>query len=279
VLARGRPKPTLGGRNGARLRAELVDAKRLRALLERVSSGAATPEAALEELKSLPFADLGYARVDHHRALRLGMPEVILGESKTAGQIAGIARQLILAGQNVLVTRLSEEKAVELTSAVSELVYAPVARVATFEHKPIEPAAIEPVAVVTAGTSDIPVAEEAFETLRMFGLPAVRVFDVGVAGIHRVIGDMPTLTKSPAVIVVAGMEGALPSVVGGLVGVPVVAVPTSVGYGVALGGMTALFGMLTGCASGVAVVNIDNGFGAAMVVARILRNQIHGAGA
>jgi pyridinium-3,5-biscarboxylic acid mononucleotide synthase len=254
-----------------------VDAKRLRALLDRVASGAATPELALEELKSLPFADLGFARVDHHRALRMGMPEVVLGESKTAEQIVGIAKQLVLAGQNVLVTRLSEDKAAELTAALPGVVYSAVARVASYEHRPIELAALEPVAVVTAGTSDIPVAEEAFETLRMFGLPAVRIFDVGVAGIHRIIGDLPSLTKAPAVIVVAGMEGALPSVVGGLVGAPVVAVPTSVGYGVALGGLTALFGMLTGCASGIAVVNIDNGFGAAMVVARILNDRRRGA--
>ena len=148
-----------------------------------------------------------------------------------------------------------------------------MARVATFEHEPVKARDEKPVAVVTAGTSDLPVAEEAAETLRMSGTPFERVFDVGVAGIHRIVGELPALRDAPAVIVAAGMEGALPSVVGGLTGAPIVAVPTSVGYGVALGGITALFGMLTGCASGITVVNIDNGFGAAMAVLRIVRER------
>jgi len=243
---------------------------RVRELLEAVQSGTMGLEPALEELKKLPFRDLGYARVDHHRALRLGMPEVIFGEGKSAEQIAGIARQLIEARQNVLVTRLATEKADEVLKRVPELLHVPVARIAKFEAQPIALRSGPPVAVVTAGTSDIPVAEEALETLHMMGAPAVRIFDVGVAGIHRVIGELDVMAEAPAVIVVAGMEGALPSVVGGLLGVPIVAVPTSIGYGVAQAGMTALFGMLTGCASGVTVVNIDNGFGAAMAVARIL---------
>jgi pyridinium-3,5-biscarboxylic acid mononucleotide synthase len=246
-----------------------MDAERLRRLLERVAAGSVEPGAALEELKQLPFADLGYARVDHHRALRLGLPEVVLGEGKQPDQIAGIAQQLIRAGQNVLVTRVQGDAARAVRDAVPQLQHSPLARVLTYEHAPIEPEPQKPVAVVTAGTSDIPVAEEALECLRMFGIPAQRVFDVGVAGIHRVIGDVPMLAEAPAIIVVAGMEGALPSVVGGLVGAPIIAVPTSVGYGVSLGGLTALFGMLTGCASGVTVVNIDNGFGAAMAVARM----------
>ncbi|HEY6562244.1 MAG TPA: nickel pincer cofactor biosynthesis protein LarB [Polyangiaceae bacterium] len=243
---------------------------RVRELLEAVKSGKVELESALDELKKLPFRDLGYARVDHHRALRLGMPEVVFGEGKTPQQIAGIARQLIDARQNVLITRLAPEKADEVMQSVPELLHVPVARIARFEATPIPVRSGAPVAVVTAGTSDIPVAEEALETLHMLGAPAIRVFDVGVAGIHRVIGELDVLAEAPAVIVVAGMEGALPSVVGGLLGAPIVAVPTSIGYGAAQQGMTALFGMLTSCASGVTVVNIDNGFGAAMAVARIL---------
>jgi NCAIR mutase (PurE)-related protein len=247
-----------------------MDAERLRELLEQVRSGAITSDAALERLKTLPYTDLGYAHVDHHRALRLGMPEVVLAEGKTTQQIAGIVDKLIEHGQNVLLTRLAPERAPELLQLVPKLRYVPLARVATFEHRPVEMQPGHPVAVVTAGTSDIPVAEEAVETLHMFGIEAARVFDVGVAGLHRVVGHLDVLRMAPAVIVVAGMEGALPSVVGGLLGSPIVAVPTSIGYGVSLGGLTAMFGMLTGCASGVTVVNIDNGFGAAMAVARIV---------
>jgi NCAIR mutase (PurE)-related protein len=250
-----------------------MDAERLKELLERVRSGELPVAAAVGELRTLPFADLGYARVDHHRTLRLGIPEVILGQSKTAGQIAGIARELIDARQNVLVTRLDDDKARDLLAELPALRHSPIARIASFEHTPIAPRAMEPVAVVTAGTSDIPVAEEAIETLRMAGIPIVRVFDCGVAGLHRMLGEVNVLARAPAVIVVAGMEGALPSVVGGMIGGPIVAVPTSVGYGVSLGGLTALFGMLTGCASGVTVVNIDNGFGAAMAVARIVNAE------
>jgi NCAIR mutase (PurE)-related protein len=256
-----------------------MDADRLRDLLSRVHSGKLEVESALGELKTLPFAELGYARVDHHRQLRLGAPEVILGEGKTAEQIAGVARALIAKEQNVLVTRLSADKAQKVVKELPKLRYLPVAQLATYEHQPVVMREGKPVAVVTAGTSDIPVAEEAIETLRLFGIPATRVFDVGVAGIHRLIGDVPVLAEAPAVIVIAGMEGALPSVVGGLIGAPIIAVPTSVGYGVAFSGVTALCGMLTGCASGVTVVNIDNGFGAAMAVLRILRSGQREGGA
>ncbi|MBK7586523.1 MAG: nickel pincer cofactor biosynthesis protein LarB [Myxococcales bacterium] len=255
-----------------------MDPDRLKALLERVQAGETDVQAAIGELEHLPYADLGYARVDHHRALRMGMPEVVLGQSKTPEQIAGIARRLISVGQNVLITRVDPEKVGEVRALVPELGHAAVARVLTHEREPIVPRAGRPVAVVTAGTSDLPVAEEAAETLRMAGIPFERVFDVGVAGIHRIFGELPALREAPAVIVVAGMEGALPSVVGGLIRSPIVAVPTSVGYGVALGGMTALFGMLTGCASGVTVVNIDNGFGAAMAVLRIVQAGERGNG-
>jgi NCAIR mutase (PurE)-related protein len=247
-----------------------MDADKLKALLDRVRKGEIAVDEALRALEHLPFSDLGYARVDHHRSLRMGMPEVILGESKTPEQVTGIAQRLIEKGQNVLITRLDAEKAEQVTARVPGLAYSPLARVATFEHEPIAARDEKPVAVVTAGTSDLPVAEEAAETLRMSGTPFERVFDVGVAGIHRIVGELPALRDAPAVIVVAGMEGALPSVVGGLTAAPIVAVPTSVGYGVAFGGITALFGMLTGCASGITVVNIDNGFGAAMAVHRML---------
>lgn len=254
-----------------------MDPDRLKALLERVRAGETDVGAAVRELEHLPFSDLGFARVDHHRALRMGMAEVILGQAKTAEQIAGIARRLIEAGQNVLVTRVDPEKVPEILARVPELRHAPTARVLSHESQPVVARAGRPVAIVTAGTSDLPVAEEAAETLRMAGIPFERVFDVGVAGIHRIFGELPALRDAPAVIVVAGMEGALPSVVGGLVRGPIVAVPTSVGYGVAFGGLTALFGMLTGCASGVTVVNIDNGFGAAMAVLRLVNAGERGA--
>jgi len=254
-----------------------MDPDRLRALLERVRAGEVDVGAALAQLEHLPFADLGYAKVDHHRALRMGMPEVVLGQAKSPEQIAGIARRLIDAGQNVLVTRVEAEKVPAVLEQLPELRHSAIARTLTHEREPVPARAVRPVAVVTAGTSDLPVAEEAAETLRMAGIPFTRVFDVGVAGIHRIVGELPQLREAPAVIVVAGMEGALPSVVGGLVRSPIVAVPTSVGYGVALGGLTALFGMLTGCASGVTVVNIDNGFGAAMAVFRIVTSGEGGA--
>jgi NCAIR mutase (PurE)-related protein len=200
----------------------------------------------------------------------MGLPEVVLGLEKTARQVDGITRELIEAGQNVLVTRLDEEKAAELSGLDSALVYNPTARTASFESRPIRLRSEGACAVVTAGTSDIPVAEEAAETLRMCGIEVQRVFDVGVAGLHRLLSRLDQLHDAAAIIVVAGMEGALPSVVGGLVGAPIVAVPTSVGYGASLGGVAALLGMLNSCASGVTVVNIDNGFGAAVAVLRAL---------
>jgi len=247
-----------------------MDKERLRELLEAVQKGSLEIDSALGRLATLPFSDLGYARVDHHRALRHGIAEVVLAEGKAPEHLVGIVRRLIEAGDNVLVTRLVGRAAEALLQAVPELSYSVHARTAKLVQRPISERGGAPVAVVTAGTSDIPVAEEAYETLCMFGLPAQRYFDVGVAGIHRLMAHLEALRAAPAVIVVAGMEGALPSVVGGLVGSPIVAVPTSVGYGTALSGFTALFGMLTSCASGITVVNIDNGFGAAMAVGRML---------
>jgi NCAIR mutase (PurE)-related protein len=248
-----------------------MDPNKVRELLARVKGGGASIDDALEELKSLPFAELGYATVDHHRALRQGLPEVIFAQGKTAPQIAGIAKELARTGQNVLVTRLDADKAALVVKDIPALRYNEAARTATIEQQPIAPLGQAAVALVSAGTGDLPVAEECAETLRMLGARCERVYDVGVAGIHRLLSKREIFEKAAVVIVVAGMEGALPSAVGGLVSVPVIAVPTSVGYGVALGGLTALFGMLTSCASGVTVCNIDNGFGAAFAAGRILR--------
>jgi NCAIR mutase (PurE)-related protein len=247
-----------------------MDRSRLELLLSAVSAGELDVPAALAQLSQLPFSDLEYARVDHHRALRMGMAEVVFAPGKAPEHIVGVAERLIAAGQDVLVTRLAPEVFAQVSPRVPQLAYHAVARTASFQHEPRVLTAPERVAVVSAGTSDVPVAEEAIETLRMAGIGCRRFFDVGVAGLHRLLAVMPELSQAEALIVIAGMEGALPSVVGGLVGAPVVAVPTSVGYGTALGGFTALLGMLTSCASGVTVVNIDNGFGAAMAVMRQL---------
>jgi pyridinium-3,5-biscarboxylic acid mononucleotide synthase len=248
-----------------------MDPARLRELLESVQRGAKSVDSAMVELRDLPYADLGYAAVDHHRALRLGAPEVVFGPGKTAAQIVGIAREIARAGQNVLVTRLDAPKAREVTAAMPELTYAELARTATLEQTLVPPLGARPVALVSAGTGDLPVAEECAETLRMLGVKVQRVYDVGVAGIHRLLDRREAFDQASVVVVVAGMEGALPSVVGGLVAGPVIAVPTSIGYGVSLGGFAALAGMLSSCASGVLVCNIDNGFGAACAAARILR--------
>jgi len=224
-------------------------------------------------LSDLPYAELGYATVDHHRAMRQGVPEVVFGEGKSAAQVLGIARELARTGQNVLITRLDENKATAVIEALPGLVYSPMARVATLEQSPIEPLGSRPVALVSAGTGDSPVVEECALTLRMLGVAVERVCDVGVAGLHRVLAKRDVVARAGVVVVVAGMEGALPSVIGGLVAGPVIAVPTSVGYGASLGGLAALAGMLSSCASGVVVCNVDNGFGAAFAAARILRSR------
>jgi len=250
---------------------------RIQQLLERVARGDATVDAALAELRSLPFADLGFATVDHHRALRQGASEVILGQGKTVEQIVSIARELSNGGHNVLVTRLEADAASETQRALPEARYVPLARTLTLEVAPIAPLSDDTIALVSAGTSDLPVAEECAETMRMLGVNLERVYDVGVAGIHRLLHRREVIDRARVVIVVAGMEGALASVVGGLVETPVIAVPTSVGYGASFKGLAALLGMLTSCASGVTVVNIDNGFGAAFAAARILRRANAGA--
>jgi hypothetical protein len=255
-----------------------MDPRQVRDLLERVRASDVSVDDAIDSLQKLPFRDLGFANVDHHRALRQGMPEVIFGERKTAEQIALISAEIARMGHNVLVTRVDEAKAAEVVAVEPRFRYAKMARTLTLEIAPIPRRARGPVAVVTAGTSDMSVAEEAVETLLAVGLEPVRHYDIGVAGIHRLLHRLDDLRRAEAVIVCAGMEGALPSVVGGIVAVPVIAVPTSVGYGTALGGFTALFAMLTSCASGVVVVNIDSGFGAAMAAHRILNDPKATAG-
>jgi len=241
----------------------------LRDLLENVKNESTSVDVALEELGRLPYESLGFATIDHHRALRQGFPEVIFGGGKTPEQVAIIAERLHERGNTVIATRVTIETYARVVEAVPSAIFHEAARLIVIEGE--RPILRGSAGVVCAGTSDLPVAEEAALCLEAMGGEVVRVYDVGVAGIHRLLGQMDTLRDCRALIVVAGMEGALPSVVGGLVSVPVIAVPTSVGYGAAFGGLAALLGMLNTCASGVAVVNIDNGFGAAAFVASILR--------
>jgi len=247
-----------------------VNPQHLRELLQRVRAGDTTVADALAALRQLPFQDLGFATIDHHRALRQGCPEVIFCAGKSAEQILVIAAEMVRAGHNVLLTRLAAGQAASLAEELPGLRYHELARVGSLVVHAPEPRPYPPVAVICAGTSDVGVAEEACETLAALGLGAKRIYDVGVAGIHRLLDRLDDLDQASCAIVIAGMEGALPSVVGGIVACPVIAVPTSVGYGTALGGFTALMSMLTSCASGITVVNIDNGFGAAMAAHRIL---------
>jgi NCAIR mutase (PurE)-related protein len=246
-----------------------MDETALRALLGRLTSGKASLDEAVAALKQAPFERLGdVATVDTHRALRTGLPEVVLAERKTAAQVAAIARRIAAHGP-LLVTRLAAEKAGPARRAVKGSTYDPVSR--TLRRGRMDLPARGPVAVCCAGTSDVPVCEEAVVTLEVMGVEALRVYDVGVAGLHRLLARRAELDRARAVIVVAGMEGALPSVVGGLVGRPVIGVPTSVGYGANLGGLAPLLTMLNSCAPNVTVVNVDNGFGAAFVAGLIAR--------
>lgn len=240
-------------------------------LLDRVASGELSTAEALQQLHNLPFEDVGVARIDHHRSLRQGVPEVIFGERKTAEQIVTILQGLTRHQDNVLVTRLDADKAQQLRARFPQGTYHPEARIFTLEQQPIKPCGSGTILVACAGTSDLPVAREAVVTARMLGNRVEELVDVGVSGLHRLLAEGDRLREAAVIIVVAGMEGALPSVVGGLVGVPVIAVPTSVGYGAAFEGVAALLGMLNSCASGVTVVNIDNGFGAAFAATRINR--------
>ena len=247
-----------------------MDPKRIEALLAEVQAGALSPAEALERLRLMPGEDLGEAVLDHHRTLRAGVPEVILGEWKSAEQIARLLAALAAHGNGALATRVSPDKAAHVVAAVPGAQYRELARALVVWPAPAAPERERPtVAVVCAGTSDLPVAEEAAVTLEFLGHSVVRVADVGVAGLHRLFPHLERLRQTAAILVVAGMEGALPSVVAGLVHRPVIAVPTSVGYGVSQGGYAALLGMLSSCAAGVLVVNIDNGFGAAVGAARI----------
>ncbi|HWV37554.1 MAG TPA: nickel pincer cofactor biosynthesis protein LarB [Vulgatibacter sp.] len=249
-----------------------MDERELEKMLEAVRAGKVTPKTALARLRDLPFADLGFAVVDHHRQLRHGFPEVIYGEGKTAEQIASIAASIAARGAPLLVTRLAPEKLPALEQAVPGGAYHTLSRAYALRPKrAARPKVRGYVAVVCAGTSDLPVAEEAAVTLAVAGHPTRAIHDVGVAGIHRLLKRREEIAGASVVIAVAGMEGALPTAVAGMVGVPVVAVPTSVGYGAAMGGIAALLGMLTSCAPNVAVVNIDNGFGAGYYAAMINR--------
>jgi NCAIR mutase (PurE)-related protein len=237
-----------------------------------VQSGAATPQAAHEQLlqflRQKPFEDLGFARIDHHRHVRQGFPEVVFGQGKTPDQIAVIARTLADAGQNLLVTRTTADAHRAVTAVLPEAHFHETARCITLEAHPA-PKGRGIVVIAAAGTADLPVAEEAAVTAEIMGNTIDRVYDVGVAGLHRLLSEHARLSAARVIVVCAGMEGALPSVVAGLVDVPIVAVPTSVGYGANFGGLTALLAMLNSCATGVSVVNIDNGFGAAAIASSI----------
>jgi NCAIR mutase (PurE)-related protein len=251
-----------------------MNAQALRKLFDDVKKKRVSPDEAVKRISHMPFEDLGFAKLDHHRALRQGMPEVIFSQGKTPAQVAGIFDRLATHNGNVLATRATEEQYAAVMAEVGKnlpnVEYRPLARTIVLKRdrkrygKGI-------IAVVSAGTSDIPVAEEAVVTAEMMGNNVQHIYDVGVAGIHRLLAHREALAKARVIIVCAGMEGALPSVVGGLVGVPVIAVPTSVGYGAAFEGLAALLGMMNSCASNVSVVNIDNGFGAGYVASLINR--------
>ncbi|MGA8939819.1 MAG: nickel pincer cofactor biosynthesis protein LarB [Acidobacteriaceae bacterium] len=242
-------------------------------ILSEVERGGLTPAAAAERLATLPFEDLGHARVDHHRSLRSGLPEVIYAAGKTEEQTLAIFASLLADGVDVLVTRVDAETAAALVRAHPQASHHAVARTVSLRQTASEKDGGH-IAVVCAGTSDLPVAEEAAVTAETFGARVSRMYDVGVAGLHRLLAVREEMLTADVVIVCAGMEGALPSVVGGMVGVPVIAVPTSVGYGASFGGVTALLGMLNSCSPNVVVVNIDNGFGAAYSAVLMARAEL-----
>lgn len=247
-----------------------MTAENLRKIFHQVRRGELSPDEAVERLRHMPFEDLDFAKVDHHRALRVGMPEIILGQGKTPVQVREIFARLARHSRNVLATRASQEQFTAVKKRVRGAEYHSLARAITL-RRDASIVGKGTIAVVSAGTSDVPVAEEALVTAEVMGNRVEHFYDVGVAGIHRLLAHRKALTKARVVIVCAGMEGALPSVVGGLVGVPVIAVPTSVGYGASFQGVAALLGMMNSCASNVSVVNIDNGFGAAYVASLINR--------
>jgi NCAIR mutase (PurE)-related protein len=246
--------------------------KQLLDLLEQVARGEVDIAAAhgllLDAFRARPYEDLGFARVDHHRSLRQGFPEVVLGLGKTPAQVAGIAAEIADRGSTLLVTRATAEAFAAVRARIPAAVFYDDAAIISFRQQDVAPGK-GTIVVAAAGTSDMPVAEEAARTAELMGNEVVRLYDVGVAGLHRILGERTRLDSARVVIVVAGMEGALPSVVSGLVSVPVIAVPTSVGYGASFGGIAALLGMLNSCSSGVSVVNIDNGFGAGNIASLI----------
>jgi pyridinium-3,5-biscarboxylic acid mononucleotide synthase len=237
-------------------------------LLAGVRNGTVDINDALEQLKNFTVKDLGYATVDTHRELRTGYPEIIFGQGKTPDQVEGIIRFMLTRDNNILATRVTAEMFEKVREICPDALYNPVARTITIRKKEIQVPSTY-IAIITAGTSDLPVAEEAAVTAEIFGNRVERIVDVGVAGIHRLYNKLDIIRQARVNVVVAGMEGALPSIVGGLVDKPVIAVPTSVGYGANFGGLSALLGMLTSCASGTSVVNIDNGFGAGFLASMI----------
>lgn len=249
-----------------------MNAPELHELIEQLARGEIDADTAkqrlLEALRARPFEDLGFARVDHHRSVRQGFPEVILGLGKTPAQIAAIATAIVRRGSTLLITRASEAAYDAVREHVPGATFHPEAGIIAFRQRDVAPGK-GTIVVAAAGTADVPVAEEAARTAELMGNEVARLYDVGVAGLHRVLGERARLASARVVIVVAGMEGALPSVIAGLVSVPVIAVPTSVGYGASFNGIAALLGMLNSCASGVSVVNIDNGFGAASIASLI----------
>jgi pyridinium-3,5-biscarboxylic acid mononucleotide synthase len=247
-----------------------MTAKELEKLLKEIRKGTISTEEALEKLKTFPYSDLGYARIDHHREIRTGYPEIIYCTGKTVEQITGIFRVMAEKENNVIGTRATSEMFDSVKGIIPQAVYFSEARIISVQKK--KPEAPETgIAVITAGTSDIPVAEEAAVTAELLGNKTIRIYDAGVAGIHRLVDKLPEIRSCAVIIVIAGMEGALASVVGGLVDKPVIAVPTSVGYGANFGGISALLAMLTSCSAGVTVVNIDNGFGAGFSASMINR--------
>lgn len=257
-----------------------MDVTQLRELLSAVHGGSTSVDDAVERLRRLPFEQLPFATLDHHRAIRCGHPEVIFCPGKTVQQVLGVAQRLAASGGPVLATRASDDQLSAMASQFPNAVISHQARAALLNEPatPVEPKDGEPlVVVISAGTADIPVAEEALFTLRAMQVPAQRVLDVGVSGLHRLLSHVEAMQRACAVVVIAGMEGALPSVVGGLVACPVFAVPTSVGYGASFNGLAALLGMLNSCASSVSVVNIDNGFGAAFSAGLVYKQVIRTA--
>ncbi len=250
---------------------EHMDIESLKQVLQTVAKGNLSVDDAAQSLKTLACEDVGFAHIDHHRSLRKGFPEVIFGEGKTAEQITGIMERMMAHEQVILVTRVDKEKAEEIVARFPAAVYHDDARMIVWGEDMAEDRGRGNILILSAGTSDIPVAKEAYLTAKAMGNRVTSVFDVGVAGIHRLLRHKEMMESAEVLIVVAGMEGALPSVVAGLVQAPVIAVPTSIGYGASFGGLTALFSMLNSCSSNVAVVNIDNGFGAGFMAATINR--------